>query len=139
MSKETASALQKAQDAEAEQRAAVDDVMHETLAAVADGLPAKLVEYAKTLSHAHPDVAKQLGRDGIGTVRGELCGIATDIGNELRGAAHQIKWPRNKYVSKDDIGSALFSFLYGQRIDRLTALLRSHGFSDRYCAAPGAL
>ena len=115
MSDETARAVAEAEAAEEQQRAIVDEAKRSCLTSVADNLPGMLLDYAKKLSHAQPDVAKTLGRDGISALRSAL--------------AERIAWPTSKrYVSKDDIHGALFKYMYGQRVDRLTAVLHSHGF-----------
>jgi hypothetical protein len=82
--------------AEAQQRTTVDELKRECLASIADGPPGKLDDYAKKLSHAQPDVAKGLGRDGVSTLRNELSGAAADLAAELRGAADRIEWPEDK-------------------------------------------
>ena len=129
MSDETARAVAEAEAAEEQQRAIVDEAKRSCLTSVADNLPGMLLDYAKKLSHAQPDVAKTLGRDGISALRSALAEAAEVLAADLRGAAERIAWPTSKrYVSKDDIHGALFKYMYGQRVDRLTAVLHSHGF-----------
>jgi hypothetical protein len=128
MSDETARAIQDAEAAEAEVRATVDQLKRECLASVADALPGKLDDYAKKLAHDQPDVAKGLGRDGVRALRDELSAAAQSLAAELRDSADVVEWPEKSYVSKDDIHHALFKFMYGPRVDALTAIFKSHGF-----------
>jgi hypothetical protein len=127
VSEQTARELEKLKAAEAEQRAATDDLKRECVESVARGLPDRLDAYAKRLAHQQPDVAKELGREGIDALRKELAEAAEQIATDLRGAVEQIEWPATARRSQD-VHSALFKFMYGQRVARLTAILKTHGF-----------
>jgi hypothetical protein len=72
-------------------------------------------------------VAQDLGRDGIDALRKELADAAEQLATELRGAVEQIEWPAIARRSQD-AHSALFKFMYGQRVARLTAIFKTHGF-----------
>jgi hypothetical protein len=51
------------------------------------------------------------------------------LATELREAVDEIEWPRDKYkIASHDIHSALFKFMYGQGVNRLTAISKAHGF-----------
>lgn len=129
MGEETARKLQQLMSAEAQQRAVVDDLKHVCVESVADGLGGRLDAYAKRLAKRQPDVAKKLDRDGIEALRSELAAAAGDLADELREATGEIAWPHDKYqITSRDIHSALFNFMYGHRVNRLTAIFRAHGF-----------
>ena len=127
MGEQTAGELEKLKTAEAQQRAATDELKTECVESVARGLPDRLDACAKRLAHAQPDVARQLGREGIDTLRRELAEAAEQLGAELRGAVGQIEWPAHARRS-DDVHSALFKFMYGPRVARLTTIFKAHGF-----------
>lgn len=127
MSEETTRELEKLKADEAEQRAATDNLKQKCVESVARGLPDRLDAYAKRLAHKQPDVAKGLGREGIDALRGELAEAAEQLAAELRNAVGQIAWPASARRSHD-VHSALFKFMYGPRVTRLTAIFKAHGF-----------
>jgi hypothetical protein len=132
MSGETAQKLNEARAAETERRAEADDRIRECLTAVARGIPARVDEVGKKAAHDQPDVARELGVEGIKDLRRELADAAAVLASEVEAAAEQIKWPRQQseysQVKPRDIHSALFNFLYGQRVDSLASILKRHGF-----------
>jgi hypothetical protein len=70
MSDETAQRLEEVRATEAERRVEADDRKRECLTAVAGGIPVHLEEIAKRAAHGQPEVAKELGSDGITTFGG---------------------------------------------------------------------
>jgi hypothetical protein len=115
--------------AEAEQRAVVDDLKQECVESVARGLPDRLDTYAKRIAHQQPDAAKALGRDGVSALRNELAEAADQLATELRSAVDEIPWPSSAGARRSqDVHSALFKFLYGSHVNRVTAIFKAHGF-----------
>jgi hypothetical protein len=133
MSDETAKRLEEARTTEVVRRAEADDREQECLTAVARGIPARLEEIAKRAAHSQPEVAKELGSDGINDLRRELANGAAVIAAEVEAAVEQIEWPSTQSefskVEPKGIRSALFTFLYGRRVDSLAAIFKRHGFS----------
>jgi hypothetical protein len=88
---------------------------------------------AKRVAHSQPEVAKELGSEGIKDLRRELADGAAVIASEVEAAVEQIKWPSPQSefskVEPKGIRSALFTFLYGRRVDSLAAIFKRHGFS----------
>jgi hypothetical protein len=72
MSDETAQRLEEATVTQVERRAEADDRKRECLTAVACGIPARVEEIAKRAAQGQPEVAKELGSDGIKDLRREL-------------------------------------------------------------------
>ena len=133
MSDETAQRLEEVRATEVEQRAEADDRKRECLTAVAGGIPVHLEEIAKRAAHGQPEVAKELGSDGIKDLRRELADRAVVIASEVEAAVEQIEWPSPQSefskVEPRSIHSALFKFLYGRPVDSLAAIFKRHGFS----------
>lgn len=127
--KARARALAEAAAAEAQQLATVERMKQECLDAVAEFMPAHLDRYAKHLALSQSDVARNLGRDGIATLRADLKIASVHLGAEVRSANDQIEWPAAKrYFGIADIDTALSTFLNGPRIAAITDLFTSHGF-----------
>lgn len=118
---------------ESQMRARADERIRDCLSSVAAGLPSHLEAIAKRTAQSQPEVTKSLGSDGLKILRKELAESAQQLGSELDDAAEKIKWPEasSEYskVSTRKIGTALFNFLYGSRVDRLAAVFKRHGFS----------
>jgi hypothetical protein len=129
MSDETARKLSEAETEEAKLRAEVDAQVRECLKDIAHGIPARVDKVAKKAAHSEPEVAKQLGADGLRSLRQELADTAAALAAELEAAAEQIEWPRGRVVKSGSVHSALFKFLYGRRVDTLAAVMKRHGFS----------
>ncbi|SIH60308.1 hypothetical protein [Mycobacteroides abscessus] len=129
MSEDTARELERLRAAEAQQSELVNRLKRECLESVADGLVAKLDNHAKDLAHKQPEVAKELGPDGIGAMRRELAEAGRELADELPGAIDEIEWPAAPYlVDKHRIHSALFDFLQGKRMTPFTRVLSARGF-----------
>ncbi|BBY67355.1 hypothetical protein [Mycolicibacterium helvum] len=131
MSEGTAAELARLRQIEAEEWAALDNLKAECVARVADGMAAEVDAYAKKIANAHPEQAKALGKEGVSALRRELAEVTAELADQLRGAVDEIEWPEPKQYGKLDssaVHSALFKFLYGARVDRLTRVLKAHGF-----------
>src|ERR1035437_3763488 len=133
MSDETAQRLKEATAIEVDRRADANDRKWECLKAVARGIPARVEEIAKRVAQGQPEVAKELGSDGIKDLRGELADRAAVIASEVEEAAEQIEWPSPQsefsMVEPRSVQAALYKFLYGPRVESLAAILKRHGFS----------
>jgi hypothetical protein len=60
-------------------------------------------------------------------LRKVLADAANDLAAELRESVEQITWPVESRVQSSNIHSAFFEFLYGHRVNRLTAILKARG------------
>lgn len=123
MSEETAKRIAEAKAQEAEQQKIVDALTQDCLNEVAAGIPVGAEKYAKSISHAQPEITKGLGRDGVSALREEISAAAVELATEIKEAATAIKWPESG-SRKDDVATALFKFLYGSRIGRFDAMSR---------------
>lgn len=136
MTEETARKLQEAEAAEERAASAADAEKRACLQQVALNLPTKLDAFAKTVARDEPEVTKSLGADKLKQLRSDLAGAATSLGTDLQGAIDQIKWPSagSQYssVTAGDIHSALFNYMYGQRVDQLAAVFTRYGYSVRH-------
>lgn len=97
MSEQTAQELEEAKALEMERRTEVEGQKRECLAAVARGIPARVEEVTRRVAYSRPEVAKELGSDGINGLRTELADAAAVIASEIEAAAGQIVWPRPQY------------------------------------------
>lgn len=135
MSEQTAQNLRKAEAEESRLRTEVNAQVRECLTSIARDIPSRVDEVAKGAAHSEPEVAKQLGAEGIRSLRQELADAAKAFAAEIEAAAEQIQWPRTQSsfsgVTSSDVHSALFKFLHGRRVDTLAVILKRHGFSIR--------
>jgi hypothetical protein len=74
-----------------------------------------------------------LGTEGIEHLRTELAHEAALLAADIQGAADEIKWPMPQSdfdkVEARKIHSALFQYMYGERVDKLAAVFKRHGYS----------
>lgn len=131
MSEDTARALGDAIAAEAEVRAATDRQKSECLAEIASGLPAKLKGLAKRWAHAEPDITRALGREGVEKLRAELSEESRTLAATIVGGVEKIQWPSGSHVLTREVHSALFRYLYGAPVDKITAVFERHGYNVR--------
>ncbi|WP_141717322.1 hypothetical protein [Nocardia altamirensis] len=119
MSDETAQALVAANAELVARRAEADILKRECLATVARGVSGRVEEFVKKAAHQHPEVAKELGAEGLKRLRLELADASAAVASVIDAATEQINWPPNAGSSRvrdDDVHSALFKFLYGERL-----------------------
>jgi hypothetical protein len=90
MSDETAQKLAEAKAIEIARQAEMDDQKRECLAVIARGIPARVDEVAKREARDQPDVARQLGSDGIRALRKKLAEAAAALASEVEEASEQI-------------------------------------------------
>lgn len=124
---QTAQKLEAAKAVEAQLRAESDGRKREFLTAIACGIPGHVDAIAKREAHGQPDVARQLGSDGVRALRRELGEAGAALAADVELASDQIKWP-TVYITAKEVGAAVFDFLHGPRVDRIAAVLQRHGF-----------
>lgn len=131
VSEETARALETARTVHAGRLEAADDAKQRCLQLIATGIAGHLDEIARRAVHQQPDVAKQLGSDGIRTFRRALADGAAVLATDVESAAARVVWPvLGEYspVTSATVRSALFDYLYGQRVNALGVIFKRHGF-----------
>jgi hypothetical protein len=133
MSEATMRALQEALTAAARLRQEAEQQKNECLAQIAEALPGKADGLAKRIATAEPEVTKSLGKEGIGQFRTELAHEAAVLAKDIRGAVAEINWPMPKStfdkVDTRKIHSAIFGYMYGQRVNKLADVFKRHGYS----------
>ena len=102
------------------------------LASIVDGLPAAVDGVAKLAALAEPEVTKELGAEGVRTLKEELHEQVLILAADLQTSRDRIEWPTSESgVRPHDVHSALFSYLYGPRLDAVAAVLKRHGYDVR--------
>ena len=128
MSDETAKSLAAAEAEAAKQQEIVDVLKQQCLDEVAAAIPDGAEKYAKSIAQAQPERTKELGRDGVDALRGEIASAAALLAEELKQSAKAVKWPESS-SGKNDVMSALFNFLWGTRVDQFDKILRDFGYN----------
>lgn len=132
MSEETALKLKEAEAAFASAEAAATTSKNELLATVARHLPGHAKHLAKRTAQSEPDVTRALGADGVTKLRAELEATADELAADIAGAASKIIWPTPSHfspVTSNDIRTALFNYLHGQRVGKLAKLFKDSGYN----------
>jgi hypothetical protein len=134
MSDQTRGALDLATARAEAARVASDRLGQELLERIASGIPARIDGIAKRTAESQPEVTKQLGSEGIRTMRAELADKAGALATEVRGAARAISWPSEQSLRYGEVRTrhldgALFSYLHGGRMNVFAEVLESHGFA----------
>lgn len=133
MSDETVQQLKEAEAVVAERRKDAENRKRECLKVLADRIPAEVEKIAKRTAQSQPEVTKALGSAGIRELRRQLAERASELAAEIESAVDQIQWPSSESewspVLPRHVHSALFKFMYGQRVDSLAAIFKRHGYS----------
>ncbi|MFF2267383.1 hypothetical protein ACFVTZ_03905 [Cellulosimicrobium cellulans] len=125
---DVATARQQLDDALAAKREAQDAL----LVAIANDLGERAEQRARVITRDQAEQAHALGREGIARMRAELASVAEELADELARSRALINWPEQQKAwtgpGPDPIQKAIFDFLYGHRIDRLSEVLDRYGF-----------
>jgi hypothetical protein len=132
MSEETALKLK---EAEAHFSAMEKDATarkNELLGAVAERLPAHAKDLAKRTAQSQAEATKALGAEGVKKLRKELDDMAEELAADVAGAVSEIRWPKpTTYnpVTPNDVGTSLFNYMRGPKMNRMATVFKEHGFS----------
>jgi hypothetical protein len=127
MTDQTEQAVAQARAAAQQARAAADQHKEQCLAAIADGLPAATDRLARRAAQAEPDAARRLGQDGIRDLKNDLSASTAELAADIGSAAERIDWPDKSRIATSDVHTALFNYLYGPRLARVTKVLTTRG------------
>lgn len=133
MSDDTRSALRRAEEELTSARHHARTIELQLLHAIAAELPARAEELARKTAHSQPEVTKSLGRDGVGKLRADLRSKADELADAVREGVDAIKWPQRESnyspVKAREVQTAIFTFLYGSRVDSMATIFKRVGFS----------
>jgi hypothetical protein len=82
---------------------------------------------ARRAAQSEPDTARRLGPSGVGALKNDLSVRSAELAADIRSAAGRIDWPENGPVAAKDIHGALFTYLYGARLEPIARVLKDHG------------
>ncbi|MBF4554365.1 hypothetical protein [Corynebacterium suicordis] len=139
MSEQTQQALEHANEAVVRAEAHLTQSKREALSIIADKIPAVVDQRAKEIAHKHPDVTRNLGKDGVENFRKDLAERAEKLATQIRNGEDNIEWPDEKLlaqsrfwgVSSLEIQNALVNYIQGSPIDQVEAVFVRYGYKGQ--------
>lgn len=97
---------------------------------VADDVPGRADEVAKSHAQAEPAVARALGKDGVEALRSDVLRLASALADEIRGARASTSWPTtgSPLNAASNVRGAVRRLFTRERLAPLVDRLQAAGF-----------
>lgn len=139
MSEQTQQALEHANEAVVRAEAHLTQSKREALNVIADKIPSVVDQRAKEIAQKHPDVTRDLGKEGVQDFRKDLEERAERLAINVRNGEDNIEWPDEKLLSQSrfwavgssEIRNAVCNYMNGISLIQLEEVFARYGYKPQ--------